>query len=805
MLMAPDCYRLVRLAAVAIALAALSASSSAQTIIPERSQAVLAAGASDLYFIGGFMHDSNAAPPPRLKGFTRSYLISLSGSSSHLATIDRELALIRSSIVQVSLTSQSASNVPVPTTNSSTRQLAAMARACAQTPDTLYCHGSTSAINFTPLPSELDSFIFATSTFGSSPPSLDTIPQLADHSMTIVGDYGYIFGGRRGSKRILELDLNGPPNPTVISAPGSPSPRTSHCGTNFGKDSIVIYGGYGDRNALSDMLIFNTTTGAWRTVPEFESQPGTIRVAACTSVDGVPYLFGNETLWSYSAADIKWNKEDALGGPSALADASMTSVNSRWLVVSGGGLLTPWPVGDSSFYYYDLITSRWFVNSVGTSLLSTTSTTTGSPSPIASSPSKTASTLGYTNISATAASPSSTASVVGSAKSSGSSPSAGDIAGAAGSGLVVLILMALLDHPKRARAPGLSAQRESIAPATLSDGWRGPPDDRYLKLKGTEEGWAGGWSVECGRSKETQAWKSHEWGFPLRAMRPNPEAGFLSLPVETSVSFTPPTPRTPTSPLRPLTPFDPPHPFWLLVAPLPLPLVLPKREPFLRRNIIGKSTEAWASGESEQEGLEEGVENVVEGKHAAGNVTKWGYPPVPPPPLPKFPFPTLLLLVDGTIFLCFFDFRYMRPLDDRWRMGFAAEGKSGGGGRADTGEQEPHWVGKGLLVRRVVAKCSRKPVPRPQSRQDCKVVDRRRHDPSIDYCLSAACEKSLRNYAIGSQVPGERGTTTSHFSARSLGLADVSGIIGKLLKLGWIHKEERNGKIAHLGGNRIIL
>ncbi|RKO90195.1 hypothetical protein BDK51DRAFT_30624, partial [Blyttiomyces helicus] len=425
----------------AVAAATCSAPASAQTI-PPRHSAVLAAGPLNLYFIGGDV-----------------VIIGDNETSAQL----QESASLQSSIVQVSLASQLTSQTPIPASAISTTQLAAHGRACAQTPDRLYCHGGaitlqTSSRQGNFLTSELDSFVFGPSTFNTTAPSLNPIPQLQYHSMTIIGDNGYIFGGSNTSAlagdSFWRFSLTGFPNPTQIIAPGSPSPRNMHCATNLGNDSILIYGGRDSAGVLlSDLFIFNATAGAWTSAPASASL-GPVDGAACTAVNGVPYLFGGSggttlvsTLFSYNATASAWTADNALGGPSA----------RLWLVVSGGE--ASGVASDSSFYFYDLLTFRWFVNTVGISMLSPA--TVVSPSNPSQPP----------------------PSVTAAADSSGSSTSFGVIAGASAGGVVVLIVVGWLlwycTRNKRSSKYAAPSSMSASPPAPAFVASTSPASDPY--------------------------------------------------------------------------------------------------------------------------------------------------------------------------------------------------------------------------------------------------------------------------------------------------------------------------------------
>ncbi|RKO90817.1 hypothetical protein BDK51DRAFT_34895 [Blyttiomyces helicus] len=260
---------------------------------------------------------------------------------------------------------------------------------------------------------------------------MDYIISLAKPPIGLTGSGNFL-------NSLWRFSLTGPPSPTLINAAGPPSPRGQHCATNLGTDSILIYGGTIDvEQALSDQFIFNTTTGAWTSGPASASASlGRVVGAACNTVDGVPYLFGGADaknalggLWSYNAAAGVWTSKNSPGGPSPRVYASMTSVNSRWLVVSGGeleGIAT-----DNSFYYYDLTTSRWSVNTTGISMLPMGSLppfNSSNPPPSGTAPlNPTVPTVGSS-----------------SSSGSGSSTSAKITAGAAAGGIVVLIFVGWL-------------------------------------------------------------------------------------------------------------------------------------------------------------------------------------------------------------------------------------------------------------------------------------------------------------------------------------------------------------------------
>ncbi|RKO85261.1 hypothetical protein BDK51DRAFT_47437 [Blyttiomyces helicus] len=377
--------------------AAASLAASASATIPARFGAVLAAGPLNLYFLGGDV-------------------VNIGVNETPLET--NETDLLQSSIVQVSLTSQVATVVPVPVSHSSTRQLAAFARASGR-------GGGARAMPGISLWKAVPNRIQRIGAFELPYYGLDR----SNTSATVVNTF-------------WRFSLTGPPTPTLITAPNAPSPRNMHCATNLGTDSILIYGGRDSSTPwviLSDQYIFNTTTGAWTTGPASASL-GALDGAACAAVGGVPYLFGGADaalaiggIWSYDVGDGVWMAENSLDGPSPRTYASMAAVGSRWLVVSGGeatGVAT-----DNSFYYYDSFTSRWFVNTVGTSMLPTVSLPPSNPS----NPPPSGTTLPNLTSSAIAEPPNTTASAASSG--SGSSVSAGVITGAAIGGIVFLIFV----------------------------------------------------------------------------------------------------------------------------------------------------------------------------------------------------------------------------------------------------------------------------------------------------------------------------------------------------------------------------
>lgn len=90
---------------------------------------------------------------------------------------------------------------------------------------------------------------------------------LLGHSINIVGNIVYIFGGCRGghytnnfwSYNIKEQEIE-----HVNYVGPAPSCRAYHKTVSFG-NKILLYGGIDNNNILTDYYVFNTSTNSWHT------------------------------------------------------------------------------------------------------------------------------------------------------------------------------------------------------------------------------------------------------------------------------------------------------------------------------------------------------------------------------------------------------------------------------------------------------------------------------------------------------------------------------------------------------------
>ncbi|RKO91833.1 hypothetical protein BDK51DRAFT_44106, partial [Blyttiomyces helicus] len=190
-------------------------------------------------------------------------------------------------------------------------------------------------------------------------------------SMAFIGDSGFIFG----APRTLSL----------VAAPNGPQERIYPCVATLGTDSLLVSGGNSGNGShpFGDTFVFNILSNSWTIVPV---TPMIRSGAPCATINGSVYLFGGTDIfnayngiWMFDSNSHAWKFIQSASGlpPSPRAFASMTSVNSRWLVVSGGPL-------DNQFYYFDLFALEWYDGSTGSPLITLISVSSSSSTPASS-------------------------------------------------------------------------------------------------------------------------------------------------------------------------------------------------------------------------------------------------------------------------------------------------------------------------------------------------------------------------------------------------------------------------------------
>ncbi|RKO86420.1 hypothetical protein BDK51DRAFT_39984 [Blyttiomyces helicus] len=209
-----------------------------------------------------------------------------------------------------------------------------------------------------------------------------SLPALAYHTLTIVGDAAYVIGGMTvslASPSLWEIPLSsGAPNATGtrLSVGGEVmNPVFGHCAALFGNDSILIFGGQGNnpeqpKQANANTFIFNTTTMKLASAAPFPALAPSMRTSSsCVSVNGDVWLFGGvnfvpdiqgyNDMWVFWRQNLSWTQVSgpgsAPGQPSIRWGASMAVADgNRFLVVSGDEM-----EADGGFFYFDLLTRQW--------------------------------------------------------------------------------------------------------------------------------------------------------------------------------------------------------------------------------------------------------------------------------------------------------------------------------------------------------------------------------------------------------------------------------------------------------------
>ncbi|RKO87023.1 hypothetical protein BDK51DRAFT_53269 [Blyttiomyces helicus] len=398
---------------------------------------------------------------------------------------------LSSAVVTCSFANQTVSVVNTPNFNN---LLATDGQACAQSGSQLFCNGgqydwsSAGGLNNkstgeTSVNSALAVFDLSALSWDPNPVNLTTIPKLAYHSMTLLGETAYIFGGSDQNSvfynSVYSFPINGSASPIQVQPQGTllgPGPRYSHCGAAVGSQEILVYGGYGGASQSSlktynDTYLFNPTASAWSSYPTDPGMGGRTGTA-CTSVNSNVYLFGgvgpsnndHNDLWMFDGVAKIWKEVNVSGNPPSIRSyASMTSVGSSWLVVTGGehaGVSD-----DSNFYFFNLATSKWYTQTVGSSLNGSLPTPSPSPSSThaPASPTLSGPSTGFPNPSSNSSS------------SSSSSVSAGAVAGGVVGGVVVVLAVASFVWRWRGAAARKSAAAhiehtaQATAPAAQPD------------------------------------------------------------------------------------------------------------------------------------------------------------------------------------------------------------------------------------------------------------------------------------------------------------------------------------------------
>ncbi|RKO87473.1 hypothetical protein BDK51DRAFT_49459 [Blyttiomyces helicus] len=238
-----------------------------------------------------------------------------------------------------------------------------------------------------------------------------SLPALTDHSLTIIGDTAYVYGGllnRTASADLWQVPLS----QAAASVAGTrvnvrrnaPGARYNHCAGRLGNDSILVFSGQSsltsgfNETQKPETHVFNVTNYSWQNVSSPNS-PSARHSAACTTIGDDVYLFGGaqfspnqllNDIWRFSAGEMAWNRVVAYNLASQQPPPRVGAVIApvgRFLVMSGDGA-----DNDPSFYFFDL-SSQWWIptngSSIEESLLSPSTSTsivgTARPTPFVSS------------------------------------------------------------------------------------------------------------------------------------------------------------------------------------------------------------------------------------------------------------------------------------------------------------------------------------------------------------------------------------------------------------------------------------
>ena len=101
----------------------------------------------------------------------------------------------------------------------------------------------------------------------------DAPSKRSGHSFSIVGDFGYLFGGndfRRPpgpNNEIYKLDMSGSEfywTKIQSTSPKCPDARSHHSATVYGGNKLLIFGGFKNSSTrYNDVWLFDTASNEW--------------------------------------------------------------------------------------------------------------------------------------------------------------------------------------------------------------------------------------------------------------------------------------------------------------------------------------------------------------------------------------------------------------------------------------------------------------------------------------------------------------------------------------------------------------
>ena len=170
----------------------------------------------------------------------------------------------------------------------------------------------------------------------------------ADHSMCLVRDNLYIFGGVHRKEvlgDVCKLSLESRTVTRITNSTG-PCARFGHTAVSYQDSLMVVFGGWDGAHLLNDIWLYNTETSQWTC---HSSQPGqawplpVYRHTACIVGDYM-YVFGGVSdnrqrlndLWRLSFGDMVWTRIETPTSPPARTFHEMMVFGSDQLAVFGG-------------------------------------------------------------------------------------------------------------------------------------------------------------------------------------------------------------------------------------------------------------------------------------------------------------------------------------------------------------------------------------------------------------------------------------------------------------------------------------
>ncbi|RKO91643.1 hypothetical protein BDK51DRAFT_38415 [Blyttiomyces helicus] len=281
----------------------------------------------------------------------------------------------------------------------------------------------------------------------NAPTGYSSIGPLFSHSLVMIGDSFYIFGG-------------------------APTPRMNHFGAILGTDRMLVYEGSTRISLYShDTFVFTARNLSWSEI-DYESYPH-VCLPACVAFSGKVYLFGgynpaskanSRDLCRFDPTSLSWSlvriSSGAASVPAPGGDASMTSIGGRYLVVAGGDDYT------SSFHFFDTFTAAWLSGPPSNlSYLALTVTSLAPSSSSAAAPAISSAPRTPATSSAPVATlvPTSSAVTTTPPSPTSLSPSTSAIVGGVAGGTVLLIAGAFFSRKSR------SARKYTLNPSSQSD------------------------------------------------------------------------------------------------------------------------------------------------------------------------------------------------------------------------------------------------------------------------------------------------------------------------------------------------